>query len=90
MVDIHHVVPRCLQDHPTLRLYGYEGDYNMIFLPTHFGAERPAGVAHDGGHMRYNAFAKQRLDACRGPHELALLVTLLHRGSRGLCRVPWR
>lgn len=96
LCQIHHVVPRSLAAHPTLARFGYdvEGEYNFALLPTRLGAERmrlrPERPLHDGGHLAYNAFARSGLDRCATGADLALLLVALHRGCRGLARVPWR
>ena len=70
LTQVHHVLPRSLADHPVVRAHGYdvEGEYNFLLLPTREGLSqlrlRPERPLHDGGHMRYNQFARDGLDAC--------------------------
>ena len=40
--------------------------------------------------MAYNAYARDALDTCDSPAAFVALVAVLHRGSRGLTRVPWQ
>lgn len=95
-LEIHHVVPRELRAHPVLReaRYDVEECYNTILLPS---ATAPARlrlrderVLHAGGHMKYNAFVREGLDACGTFDAFLALLVVCHRGSRGLVRVPWR
>ena len=96
LVQVHHVLPRSLAAHPVVvaMRYDVEGDYNMLLLPTWEGTRRlrlrPERPVHDGGHMLYNRFAREALDACATEADFALVLVLLHRGSRGLLKVPWR
>lgn len=96
LVEIHHVVPRSLHWHPTLQRFHYDvhAPYNTIFMPTSAArsvvplrADRPT---HDGGHMAYNAFVCDRLDACAHPEHLLCLLVVLHRGCRGFLAIPWK
>lgn len=95
-LEIHHVVPRELRAHPVLRHehYDVEAGYNTILLPSgtapgrlHLRQERNL---HAGGHMKYNAFVREQLDACATADAFLALLVVCHRGSRGLLSVPWR
>ena len=96
LVQIHHLVPRSLRDHPTLALFEYDvhAEYNLILMPTREGRDklelRSRRPAHDGGHMSYNHFVAGGLDSCRTSVDFVLLLMLLHRGCRGLVSIPWR
>jgi len=94
LVQIHHVVPRSLRDHPTLARFDYDvhADYNLVLMPTREGRDalRSRRPAHDGGHMMYNHFVAGGLDSCCTPIDFVLLLMLLHRGCRGLVSIPWR
>jgi len=68
LVEIHHIIPRQLKNHPTIVLSNYdiENGYNLMFLPSNKGKEllklhddRPI---HTGGHIAYNYYLKGRLD----------------------------
>ena len=68
LVEIHHIIPRQLKNHPTIVLSNYdiENGYNLMFLPSKQGKEvlklhndRPI---HTGGHIAYNYYLKGRLD----------------------------
>ena len=94
LVEIHHVVPRELRDHPTVCAHGYdiEGDYNTLFVPSQrggrLGERRPI---HTGGHMAYNAYVRTGLDEVTSPDSFVALLWVLFLASRGRRRdVPWR
>ena len=89
-IEIHHVIPREFSEHCILKKYGYlvEADYNTIPMPSFYtGGRRPA---HNGGHVGYNSWVCVELDKCTSFTLFVLLITLLHRGSRGRVPVPWK
>lgn len=68
LVQIHHIIPRELSNHPTIIFsdYDIEDGYNLIFLPTNKGSEtlnlhkdRPL---HYRGHNKYNRYVRMTLD----------------------------
>lgn len=87
--EIHHIVPREFARHPSVlrEHYEVERDYNLIFMPRH-DTDRRHG--HSGGHMRYNAFVRDRLEDVSSSHEFVLLLFLLHMGCRGRTLLPWK
>ena len=96
LLQIHHVVPKSLADHPTLSRYQYDVDagYNLILLPTKKGAEvlnvRHTRPIHDGGHPAYNRFCLDELNACYSFDCFCAYLLLLHMGCRGRSVIPWK
>ena len=95
LVQIHHVVPRSLKKHPILlyNCYNVEEDYNLILLPTYLGKDvlnlRLNRPIHDGGHISYNYFVKERLDSCNSLLDFLVILKILHKGCRGYLKIPW-
>lgn len=99
LVQIHHVVPRSCADHPTLRSVSYDVEecYNFVMMPTLHGRRRlnlrPDRLVHDGGHPKYCAFVRARLDDVHTRRDMLHLVAQLHRAMRRATidgeEIPW-
>ena len=96
LTQIHHVVPRSISNHEVIQMYNYdtESPYNLIFLPTTEGQRqltlRENRVIHDGGHMKYNDFVVHSLNNCQNYNDFLFLLIILHKGSRGYLKIPWK
>ena len=94
-VQIHHIVPKVFSAHPVLLHYKYdvEEDYNFILMPTKEGKKhiylRQSRPIHDGGHIGYNNFVATELNNCSSNADLLLLISIIYKGSKGFCRIPW-
>ena len=64
-VQIHHVIPRTMKRSNMLRRFDYdiEAPYNLILLPTSFGASEinTTRLIHENGHPSYNEYISNSL-----------------------------
>lgn len=96
MVQIHHLVPKHLKHHNTLRRYKYnvEADYNFILLPTDKSVNRinlrENRVVHSGGHDQYNNFTSACLDSCESHMSFIHILMILYAICKGYIIGPWK
>ncbi|WP_299883872.1 DUF6531 domain-containing protein [uncultured Lacinutrix sp.] len=64
--QLHHVIPKSLNDHKTLKIIGYNINKldNLIYLPEEIDAygDRSAHKGWTGDHAKYNKLMKSKLD----------------------------
>lgn len=96
LAEIHHVIPKSCASHVTLRslCFNVEDPSNFVLMPTARGVAtltlRPDRLVHGRGHMAYNRYVWERLDAVGSSEELASLLAHLHRGMRRVDpSIPW-
>ena len=96
LLQIHHIVPKHLKNHNTLRKYNYnvEADYNLIFLPTdksiHTMRLRESIPLHSGGHDQYNIFSSSCLDSCESFATFIHILLILDAICKGKIIGPWK
>ena len=66
-VQIHHIIPRQLRAHPSLREFDVHGFHNLMFVPSTPNLTRlrvrPCRISrHNGGHALYNEYVRTRLN----------------------------
>ena len=99
LVQIHHIIPREFKRHPTIIFseYEIENGYNMMFLPTHKGAEKLNlhldRALHFRGHFNYNRYIGIILDKMLSENkinerDLCTLNLELRKNMRHLT-IPW-
>ena len=94
LLQIHHVIPRQWRGHPALCEFDMDDPSNLVFMPTHTGAQvlrlRPGRLVHDGGHPAYNAFVRSRLDRLEHASDVYALTTELRTRLRAThSDLPW-
>ena len=91
LLQIHHIVPRCMSESLTSSGIDIDDPINLMFMPTRLGARhmhlRPNRYLHDGGHPAYNAHVSKRL------HHATNLTALMDELRANLTRadpgLPW-
>ena len=65
-MELHHVIPKSLKNHPALKAIEYDVNKpsSLIYLPKEFGGygKRSAHKGYSGGHSAYNKAMRQNLD----------------------------
>jgi len=99
LIDIHHIIPRQLRNHPTIVLskYNIENGYNFMFLPTNVGVDKlnihKNRPIHIRGHPRYNSYVASVLDQMflekqTSEYNMCKLNKKLRQSMRHL-DIPW-
>ena len=92
--NVHHIIPRQWRDHAVIRScdFNIHGGQNLMLMPTRLGKQRliTTRPCHEGGHMAYNLYVRERLDTLPlgQPQQLEALVYELRQRTRVNC-VPW-
>lgn len=103
LVNDHHVIPKSLHKHRALTRVDYQihQGYNLMIMPNQPGVIQklnlhPNTLIHQGGHMKYNSYVKNNLDALnnlKSNDELAyyiwLFVDYLKKMSKRNGDLPW-
>lgn len=73
LVQVHHIIPLQWKSHANLKDYDIYSGSNLMFLPTKKGKIilNTTRKIHEGGHMHYNLYIKEKLDLGYNPYELA-------------------
>ena len=89
LVQIHHIIPKEHVRHPLVvcSVYDINDEYNLMFMPTCV-YQKSKRLVHDGGHVKYNQYVRERLDVTDDIFALSKELRLILKS--GNTTIPWK
>lgn len=88
-VQIHHIIPKAMANHPRLEHFDIDSFANLMFVPTNRDIDvslNPSRIMeHNGGHPAYNIYVRCLIE---DGQDLQAILRQLRQGIRR-STVPW-
>lgn len=90
-VQVHHIIPLQHRHHTSLENFDIDGRSNLMFLPIRQDTFNTQKRVHEGGHLNYNRYVLDRLNALDSEKNAHFLCQeLRYRIRIGDKTLPWK